>query len=48
MTPISMIRLMEIPSPINDIAEQLGANDLPYAIPIHPNLVRGAGVVGGR
>ena len=30
---------MAIPSPVNDIAEQLGANDLPYSIPIHPNLV---------
>ena len=28
-----------IQSPINDIADSLGANDLPYAIPIHPNLV---------
>ena len=39
MTAISLIHLVAIPSPINDIAEQLGANDLPYAIPIHPNLV---------
>ena len=31
--------LMAIPSPINEIADQLGANDLPYSIPIHPNLV---------
>ena len=28
-----------ITSPINDIADSLGANDLPYAIPLHPNLV---------
>ena len=28
-----------IASPINDIADSLGANDLPYAIPLHPNLV---------
>ena len=26
-------------SPLNEIADKLGANDLPYAIPIHPNLV---------
>ena len=26
-------------SPINDIKKILGPNDLPYAIPIHPNLV---------
>ena len=31
--------LLIIDSPINDIAESLGANDLPYAIPLHPNLV---------
>ena len=35
----TMQTLIAIPSPINDIVEQLGANDLPYAIPIHPNLV---------
>ena len=28
-----------IKSPINDISEKLGPNDLPYKIPIHPNLV---------
>ncbi len=39
MTSLNLIQLMAIPSPINDIADQLGANDLPYAIPIHPNLV---------
>ena len=26
-----------IKSPINDISENLGPNDLPYKIPIHPN-----------
>ena len=31
--------LLIIDSPINDIAESLGANDLPYEIPLHPNLV---------
>ena len=34
MTPFAAIA-----SPINDIADSLGANDLPYAIPLHPNLV---------
>ena len=28
-----------ISSPINEITDRLGPNDLPYAIPIHPNLV---------
>ena len=28
-----------IKSPISDISEKLGPNDLPYKIPIHPNLV---------
>tara|TARA_B100000945_G_scaffold320598_1_gene331177 strand:+ start:748 stop:1368 length:621 start_codon:yes stop_codon:yes gene_type:complete len=28
-----------ITSPINDISEKLGPNDLPYLLPIHPNLV---------
>tara|TARA_B100000965_G_scaffold170241_1_gene142010 strand:- start:1810 stop:2487 length:678 start_codon:yes stop_codon:yes gene_type:complete len=28
-----------IKSPINEISERLGPNDLPYKIPIHPNLV---------
>ena len=28
-----------ISSPINDISDKLGANDLPYLLPIHPNLV---------
>ena len=28
-----------ISSPINEIADRLGPNDLPYSIPIHPNLV---------
>ena len=31
--------MMAIQSPINEIVDQLGANDLPYTIPIHPNLV---------
>ena len=31
--------MLAIPSPINEIVDQLGANDLPYTIPIHPNLV---------
>ena len=34
MTPFAAIA-----SPINDIADSLGANNLPYAIPLHPNLV---------
>ena len=34
-----MTALATIASPINDIADSLGANDLPYAIPVHPNLV---------
>ena len=28
-----------IASPINEIADSLGANNLPYALPLHPNLV---------
>jgi len=28
-----------IKSPISDISDKLGPNDLPYKIPIHPNLV---------
>ena len=28
-----------ISSPINEIVDQLGANDLPYIFPVHPNLV---------
>ena len=39
MNPEKFFQLIAIPSPINQIAEQLGANDLPYRIPIHPNLV---------
>ena len=39
MNPEKFIQLIAIPSPINQIADQLGANDLPYRIPIHPNLV---------
>ena len=31
--------LIIIKSPISDISEKLGPNDLPYKIPIHPNLV---------
>ena len=31
--------LSKINSPINEIQSSLGANDLPYKIPIHPNLV---------
>lgn len=31
--------LAAISSPINEIVDALGANDLPYSIPIHPNLV---------
>lgn len=34
-----MTLLSAISSPINEIVDSLGANDLPYAIPIHPNLV---------
>ena len=34
-----MTLLAAIPSPINEISDSLGANDLPYAIPLHPNLV---------
>ena len=34
-----MIHFAAIASPINDIADSLGANNLPYAIPLHPNLV---------
>ena len=34
-----MTLLTTISSPINDIADSLGPNDLPYAIPVHPNLV---------
>ena len=34
-----MTLLTTISSPINDIADFLGPNDLPYAIPVHPNLV---------
>ena len=29
----------QIASPINEIRSSLGPNDLPYAIPLHPNLV---------
>ena len=39
MNSEKFFQLIAIPSPINQIAEQLGANDLPYRIPIHPNLV---------
>ena len=31
--------LSKITSPINDLKSYLGPNDLPYKIPIHPNLV---------
>tara|TARA_Y100000589_G_scaffold181162_1_gene171515 strand:- start:14 stop:691 length:678 start_codon:yes stop_codon:yes gene_type:complete len=31
--------IVVIKSPISDISEKLGPNDLPYKIPIHPNLV---------
>jgi uncharacterized membrane protein len=36
-----MLRDAAIPadSPISQLAPRLGANDLPYALPIHPNLV---------
>ena len=34
-----MTILAAISSPINEIVDSLGANDLPYSIPIHPNLV---------
>ena len=34
-----MTAIASIYSPINDIADSLGPNDLPYAIPVHPNLV---------
>ena len=34
-----MSLLATIVSPINDIVDSLGPNDLPYAIPVHPNLV---------
>ena len=34
-----MTHFATIASPINDIADSLGANNLPYAIPLHPNLV---------
>ena len=39
MNSEKFLQLIAIPSPINQIADQLGANDLPYRIPIHPNLV---------
>ncbi len=39
MNSEKLFQLIAIPSPINQIADQLGANDLPYTIPIHPNLV---------
>ena len=31
--------LANISSPISEIKSSLGPNDLPYKIPIHPNLV---------
>ena len=34
-----MSLLAAIASPINEIIDSLGPNDLPYSIPIHPNLV---------
>ena len=34
-----MTLIASITSPINEISDSLGANDLPYAIPLHPNLV---------
>jgi hypothetical protein len=34
-----MSLLATIVSPINEIVDSLGPNDLPYAIPVHPNLV---------
>ena len=39
MNSEKFFQLIAIPSPLNQIADQLGANDLPYRIPIHPNLV---------
>ena len=34
-----MSLLSTIVSPINEIVDSLGPNDLPYSIPLHPNLV---------
>ena len=34
-----MSLLATIVSPINEIVDSLGPNDLPYSIPVHPNLV---------
>ena len=39
MNSEKFFQLIAIPSPLNQISDQLGANDLPYRIPIHPNLV---------
>ena len=39
MNSEKFFQLIAIPSPLNQIADQLGADDLPYRIPIHPNLV---------
>ncbi|WP_115017013.1 DUF2231 domain-containing protein [Synechococcus sp. UW140] len=39
MTALAWPWLIAIPSPINEIIDQLGPNNLPYAIPLHPNLV---------
>ena len=39
MNSEKFFQLIAIPSPLNQIADQLGANDLPYRIPIHPNMV---------
>ena len=36
---INYLFCLLIKSPISEISEKLGPNDLPYKIPLHPNLV---------
>jgi uncharacterized membrane protein len=40
-SPLSLLAEAAVPadSPISQLAPRLGPNDLPYALPIHPNLV---------
>ena len=36
---LKLLNLFSLLSPLNDIEETLGPNNLPYELPIHPNLV---------
>ena len=39
LLPLLVSQPLSEPSPISQLAGQLGSNGLPYALPIHPNLV---------